>query len=183
MLRPRRYFAAVQRVAVVGNSGSGKSTLAARLAREIGAPHIELDAIRHQAGWVELPDAELVREVDQRTRGERWVVDGNYAAVRALVWSRADTVVWLDPPRRVVMKRIILRTLRRLLLGVELWNGNRERWANLTSIDPERSVVAWAWHQHHRYASLYRRLAREHPELHVVRVVDDADAERLLRSP
>jgi adenylate kinase family enzyme len=40
----------VQRVAVIGNSGLGKSTISAELARRIGAPHIELDAIRHRPG-------------------------------------------------------------------------------------------------------------------------------------
>ena len=40
--------------------------------------------------------------------GERWVIDGNYTSqVKDLVWARADTVVWLDLPRRTVMRRII----------------------------------------------------------------------------
>ena len=44
---------------------------------------------------------------------EGWVIDGNYSAVQPLVWERADTVIWLDPPRRTVMRRIIWRTIRR----------------------------------------------------------------------
>lgn len=164
---------------VVGNSGSGKTTMAARLASRIGAPHIELDAIRHQAGWVELPDDEFVAEVELRTRGSRWVVDGNYAVVRELVWKRADSVVWLDPPRRVVMRRLVLRTLRRLVTRVELWNGNRERWLNLATTDPQRSVIAWAWTEHARYRATYAKLATEHQGLRVERLVDTADAERL----
>lgn len=165
---------------VVGNSGSGKTTLAARLAAMICAPHIELDAIRHQAGWVELPDDEFVAEVEHRTRSSRWVVDGNYAVVRELVWKRADSVVWLDLPRHVVMRRLVLRTLRRLVTRVELWNGNRERWLNLGSTDPQRSVIAWAWTEHERYRATYAKLATEHQGLRVERVVDASDAERLL---
>jgi hypothetical protein len=30
----------------------------------------------------------------------------------------------------------------------ELWNGNRERWRNLFSLDKEESVIAWAWQTH-----------------------------------
>lgn len=172
----------MQRVVVVGNSGSGKSTLAARIAKRIGAPHIELDAIRHQADWVELPDEEFRRVVDARTRATSWVVDGNYPPVRELVWSRADAVVWLDRPRHVVMRRIVLRTVRRLAFRQQLWNGNRERWTNLLSIDPERSVVAWAFRQHEQYRQTYTRMTREHAELEVVRVTDDRGAQRLLRS-
>lgn len=170
----------MRRVVVVGNSGSGKTTLSARIAAHLGAPHIELDAIRHQAGWVELPDDEFRRVVDERTRCERWLVDGNYAVVRDIVWPRADCVVWLDLPRREVMKRVVLRTVRRLVLRVELWNGNRERWVNLRSFDPERSVVAWAWQKHEAYRVLYRGLMRDHPELRFVRLTSGRDADRFV---
>lgn len=45
----------MQRLSVVGNSGSGKTTIAAELARLIGAPHLELDSVFHQPGWVPPP--------------------------------------------------------------------------------------------------------------------------------
>jgi adenylate kinase family enzyme len=74
--------------------------------------------------------------------------DGNYSGVRDLVWSRADTVIWLDLPRWTTMRQVIWRTVRRLAGRTELWNGNRERWANLLSLDPEESVIAYSWHKH-----------------------------------
>ncbi len=169
----------MQRVAVVGNCGSGKSTLAMRLARRLGAPHIELDAIYHQAGWVELPDADFLRAVDERTRGARWVVDGNYPLVRDLVWSRADTVIWLDLPRPVVVARVVRRTLKRLVLRTELWNGNRERWTNLCSFDPERSIVAWSVARHAHYRATYRALMRTRTDLRFERIASRRDLRRL----
>ncbi|BAY66272.1 hypothetical protein NIES22_63860 [Calothrix brevissima NIES-22] len=35
--------------------------------------------------------------------------------VRDIVWGKADTVVWLDYPWNVVMRRILWRTLRRVV--------------------------------------------------------------------
>lgn len=83
-----------------------------------------------------------------------WVVDGNYSAVRDLVWSRADTVIWLDLPRWRVMRQVIWRTLRRIATSAELWNGNRENWRNLFG-PPEESIIVWAWTRHRVYRDRY----------------------------
>jgi adenylate kinase family enzyme len=171
----------VQRVSIVGNTGCGKTTLAARLARLLDAPHIELDALRHGPGWKALPDAELARVVAERVTEPRWVVDGNYACVRHLVWANADAIVWLDRPRHVVMRRLAKRTLRRALFRVELWNGNRERWQNFFSLDPERSVLAWAWTRHVAYRDSYAAAERE-AEIPFYRLRTDSDVERFFEA-
>ncbi|WP_330181350.1 (d)CMP kinase [Nocardia sp. NBC_01503] len=138
-----------RRIAVEGTSGSGKSSLARDISRRLGIAHIELDAIHHQADWTPLGAPEFQAAVGARIARDGWVVDGNYhGKLGDLVWSRADTVVWFDLPRWRVMTQIIARTLRRVLAGHELWNGNRERWRNLFSLDPGQSVIAWAWTTH-----------------------------------
>ena len=90
-------------------------------------PYVEIDALYHLPGWQELPADELVAAIDSRTSADGWVVDGNYSDALDLVWSRADTVVWLDLPRRLVMRQVVRRTTRRMVRREELWNGNRER--------------------------------------------------------
>ena len=125
---------------VVGQSGSGKSTVARRLARAIGVPHLELDAYFHGPGWVANPS--FVQDVEQATAAGGWVVDGNYSAVRDLLWSRADTVVWLDLPRTTTVRRAAWRTLHRLVLRVELWNGNREQ---LRAVLRPSHPIRWTW--------------------------------------
>ena len=145
----------MERVWVVGNSGSGKTTVARAIAGASGSPHMELDAVFHQPGWTELPVEEFRARVGAFVAAERWVVDGNYAAVADLVWRTADTVVWIDLPRRVVMRRLARRTLSRALRRTELWNGNREPLRNFTSLKPERSILVWAWTRHDLYRSRY----------------------------
>jgi adenylate kinase family enzyme len=172
----------VRRVSVVGNSGSGKTTLARALAQRLAVPHVELDAIHHQPGWRPLPTADFHARVDALTATGGWVVDGNYSAVRDLVWDRADTVVWLDPPRRTVMRQVIWRSLRRAALRVELWNGNRERWGNFLTRNPEESVIVWAWQRHAVYRARYEAAAADPAWGHLtfVRVRSRDDARRLL---
>lgn len=149
----------VRRVWVVGNSGSGKTTLATALAARIGVPHIEIDAINHQAGWQPLEPDELRHRIELAVAADGWVVDGNYTSVSEHIRARADTIVWIDLARSTVMRQIVWRTLRRVSRREILWNGNRERWRNVFTLDPTESVIAWSWTRHAHYAERFGALA------------------------
>jgi adenylate kinase family enzyme len=118
----------MKRVAIIASaSGSGKTTLGRALAGAIGVPFHELDAINHRPGWRELDAGELRRRVEPLVAGDAWVIDGSYRSkLGDLVLARADTVVWLDLPRRVWLPRLVRRTFLRVVRREVLWNGNRE---------------------------------------------------------
>lgn len=173
----------VRRVWVVGNSGSGKTTLARALGSELGVPHFELDSIYHQPGWTPLPDEEFRSRVVAAVAGDGWVLDGNYyTRLGADLIRRADTVVWIDFPRSVVMRQLVRRTLWRGLFRVELWNGNRESLANFFRRDPDKSILRWAWTQHSVYRSRYEELIAtgEWEGLTVVRLRSPAEVKDFL---
>jgi adenylate kinase family enzyme len=167
----------VQRVLVIGQSGSGKSTLARRLAEHLGARHIELDALFHGPAWTPRPT--FAADVDQATRADRWVVDGNYTAVRDLIWSRADTLVWLDLPRTTTLRRALVRTGRRLLTRVELWNGNRER---LRTLLRATHPIRMTWQTHGERRALHEKRLADPAWAHldVVRLRTPAEVTRWL---
>lgn len=162
---------------VVGQSGAGKTTVARQLAAQLDAPHVELDRLFHGPGWVPNPD--FVAAVDAATVGERWIVDGNYSAVRHLLWSRADTVVWLDLARTTTLRRVLLRTGGRVLRRVELWNGNRERWQTVLRAS---HPIRWTWqtHEAHRAAYEARIADPQWSRLRVVRLRSGAAVQRWL---
>jgi len=169
---------------MVGISGSGKTTLGRRLAESLGVPFIELDALFHLPEWQELPRDEFRSQVAALIAADGWVVDGNYSAVRDLVWERADTVVWINLPRSVVMRRVVGRTLRRAFTREELWNGNREPLSNFYKWDPMENIIRYAW-DHYGVSVERYRAAMEDPRyagLRFVRLRSAADVEAFGRS-
>ena len=145
----------MKRVVVAGIAGAGKSTTARRLSELLDLPYYELDGFVEGPGWSVLPD---YRERTERmVATDAWVTDGIYypPGVEDLLLERADTVVWLDLPRALVVRRLVGRTLRRgLPPRPVLVNGNKERlWAVLLPTSPLRT----AWREHGDYR---RRLGR-----------------------
>jgi adenylate kinase family enzyme len=145
----------MNRFVIVGSTGSGKTTLARELSRMVGAPHIELDALNWSPGWTAAPTDVFRTKVTEAVSAERWVVEGNYHAVRDLVWPRADCIVWLDYSLALVLKRLLVRTARRIVTGESCCNGNRESLRMALSKD---SILLWA-------LQTYQRRRREFPPL------------------
>jgi adenylate kinase family enzyme len=153
---------------VVGVTGVGKTTFAADLSQRLGVPHIELDALYWQPNWTPVERdvfrARIVAALDRAG----WVIDGNYSAMRGLVWAAADTLIWLNYPWHLIFGRLIRRTLRRGLSGEILWGTNQERL--LTQFVPSKSLFVWALRTYPRYRREYPSLV-DSPEFAHLRVI------------
>ena len=171
--------AGMRRVAVVGASGSGKTTFSAALAARLGCTHVEFDALHWEPNrrMAELPVFRA--RVAEATAGDAWVSDGSYSKVRDLVWARADTLVWLDYRRSLVLWRLLRRTVRRLFTREELWAGNRERLREHLSKD---NLVLFSYHQHARNRRAYPAALAgpAYAHLRVVRLSSPREAARWL---
>jgi adenylate kinase family enzyme len=149
-----------RKIAVVGTTGSGKTTFARRLAKHVGAPCVELDALHWGPNWSECSEEEFQARVRSAIAADAWVVDGSYAGkLGDLVLERADLVVWLDLPLRTILGRLWRRTVHRIRNGVELWGGNRETWRG--AFLSRDSLFVWALKTHRSRRRRYvQRLAR-----------------------
>ncbi len=144
-----------RRVAVVGAVGCGKTTLAQDLARRIGAPHVELDALRYRPDWRRVPAEVFWERVYGHAGTDRWVIDGNDDSVQDITWLRAQTLVWIDFPVRVALWRLLRRTLVRLVRGETFANENREQLGRLLG---GKSILMWTVRSHGPRRRHYERL-------------------------
>jgi adenylate kinase family enzyme len=170
-----------RRIAVKGTSASGKSTFAAELAERLGVTHIELDALHHGPNW-SAPTAEELQATVMAAMAaapEGWVIDGNYdSKLGEAVTGAAETIVWLDLPLAVKLRRLWSRTLHRIRGEVELWNGNRETWRG--AVFGRDSLFFWTMKTHVRHRREWPTRFGNDPRL--VRLRTPADARRWLES-
>jgi len=136
----------MRRVLVGGTPGAGKTTLARDIAARLGLPYVDMDSLYHGPNWQ--PRPEFHDDVRRFAATEAWVTDSHgYSSVRDLLWSRADAVIWLDYPRRIVVWRLVRRTWLRRVRREVIFNGNIEPplWTVFTD---REHILRWAWSQY-----------------------------------
>lgn len=175
---------ALERINVIGTSGSGKTTFARELARLLGLPCYEMDALFWKPGWRESSDEELLRKVEDATSGPRWVLDGNYTRTRAVSWRRVQVVIWLDPSFVSTLWSVTARTLRRAFTGEELWPGTGNRESLAQAFFTRKSIIWWAIsrHAHNRRKYSAAMVAPEYAHIQFLRLGSRSDAARFLNA-
>ena len=102
----------MQRVMIIGQPGSGKSTLARRLGELTFLPVIHIDHIHWKPGWVERDPAEKTQMTIDVIAKPRWIFEGGHSRTYRQRLDRADTLIWLDLPLGLRLRRVLWRTLR-----------------------------------------------------------------------
>jgi adenylate kinase family enzyme len=164
----------LQRVLVVGSCGAGKSTFARALAPRLGRPVVELDAFHWGPDWTPKPREAFRALAAAAAAREGWIADGNYSAVRDLLWPRAQTVFWLNYPFHTVM-------VRRSLGRQTLWHGNRETLAMAVGRDGVPREVWRTWARRQRVLTELRA-ANTYPGLTWIEFLAPAQAQAFVEA-
>ena len=166
------------RILVTGLPGVGKTSVAQTLAERLGVKHIELDELYYGPNWATRET--FLRDLEQATDEPRWVLD-DFGAPESqdLVWSRADTLVWLDLPFGVAFGRAVRRTWRRLRSGYERTPGLHETWLGWAT--PKHPVrLSLTSYGSFRDAMEARLSDPRFQQLEVIRLRSVADVDALL---
>lgn len=148
----------MRRIVVIGSGGSGKSTFARRLGEILGIAVVHLDKEYWRPGWVETPKDVWRERVELLTRGDSWIIDGNYSGTLDVRLAACDTVVFLDLPRAVCVWRVLRRSAT-LRGGTrpDMGEGCEEKF-NLSFL----SFLAWVWNYPLRTRPKVFALIEEH---------------------
>lgn len=98
------------KIFITGNAGSGKSTLGKRLANDLGLQVHGLDKIVWQEGWRKTPREERRKLIKKLISKPSWVIEG----VDDDILRAADTIIFLDIPRRICFYQAAKRNWRYL---------------------------------------------------------------------
>lgn len=98
------------KIIVIGSPGAGKSTLARKISEITGITLHHLDRIHWMAGWKPIEDDEFVEKQQEIFSEHSWIIDGNYQTTLNLRIDAADTVLFLDLPRRLCLFRALKRS-------------------------------------------------------------------------
>lgn len=167
----------MKKAVVIGSPGAGKSTFARRLGEITGLEVFHLDRLFWKPGWVETPKLEWLELQRRIVENESWIIDGNYEATLGVRLQAADTVIWLDSPRRVCLFRAVKRAVQYYgRTRPDMGEGCREK------LDLEFLLYIWRFKKDGRAKILVRMEEARGMGKQVVRLTTDSQARRFLDS-
>lgn len=174
-----------ERILVIGNTGSGKSTLAEELARRLGLPFIELDALFWLPNWTEPEPEDFRAKVRAATEGGRWVIAGNYRGrTQDITWTLAQAAVHLDLGLAASLGRVTRRSWQRWRSQELLWGTNTETFSKHLKLWSDDSLLKWAVKSHltQRRDHLHARTDPRWAHIDFVRLRTPAEVNRWLEA-
>lgn len=103
----------MKRIMIVGAAGSGKSTAARAIGERLGLPVFHMDRdVYWLPNWEERPEPDRQARVADLVNQDAWVFEGSYSRTFSLRLTRAEMLIWLDPPLLLRLFRVIRRTFQ-----------------------------------------------------------------------
>ncbi len=162
----------MRKVLVIGSGGAGKSTLANQLGELLNIEVLHLDKLYWRPRWIETPKPEWRKTVEELLARDAWIMDGNYSGTLDIRFEACDTVIFLDMPRTLCLRRV----LKRLMMY-----RNKHR-PDMAEGCPEKfnlEFIVWVWNYPRRSRPKIIRILESNPAgKNIVWLRSQADVKR-----
>lgn len=172
----------MQRIIIIGTTGSGKSYLAQQLGHKLHLPLQDLDELYWLPDWIPAQEKEFIQAVEKTVTAPAWIVTGNYRVAQPLIWSRGDTLIWLDYGFWRIFGQLLSRTWHRIRDQKPLCNGNYESWRHVLS---RKSIFLWflkTYHRRRREYGAFLANPAAYPQLRLIRLRSRQETDLFLRN-
>jgi len=172
----------MKKIVIIGTSSSGKTTLGKYISNKMNIPHKELDEFYWEANWTGAEASVFRNRVDEFTKNETWVVDGNFGQIRDLLWKKANTIIWLDYPIHIILKQFLRRSIIRSIKKEKLWNNNTETFRN--NIFSSNSLLIWIFKTYRSNKQEFAELMKSNKYSHLkfIRLEHPNETEQFLKT-
>ena len=105
----------INKIFIVGITGSGKSTFSEKLSHISKIPRYDLDWIYFVKGSFtkKVSIAKRRKKLIEILNKRKWIIDGVYTTWTQDIFKKANLIIWLNPPFRILSLRIITRYIKK----------------------------------------------------------------------
>ena len=101
----------MKRIMVIGCGGAGKTTFSIKLHQATGIDLIHLDKYYWQPNWVKTDKDDWEQKVQQLSKKEKWIIDGNYGGTMEIRFNSADIIIFMDRSKWLCLYRVLKRII------------------------------------------------------------------------
>lgn len=103
----------MKKIIIFGCVGAGKTTLAKKISKKLQIKLFSTDKIIYDRNWKKRDKRTIQIKLKEIKRYNEWILEGIIAKELAdKIKADYDTVIFLDFPKRIIFKRILLRFRR-----------------------------------------------------------------------
>jgi len=102
----------MKRIMIIGPGNSGKSTLAVKLGKKLDLPVYHLDQYFWLSNWEPKEKGEWETDHLRLIKQDSWIVEGAFSSLYDIRAKHADTIIFMNLPRRIIIPRWVLRRIK-----------------------------------------------------------------------
>lgn len=122
----------IKKIHIVGIYGSGKSTLAKKISKILKIKVYDLDEIKYKRKYdIVRPVKDRLRIVKEISKKKQWISEGAWLDYALDLYKKADLVIFLEIPERILYSRIVLRHFKRKFHKTKYLENNLKNMFNI----------------------------------------------------